>query len=397
MSTIRLGKMMGFSLIELMVALVLGLILILGVTTMVTNSSSSYRELARASAQVENGRYAIQLLVDDLNHAGFYGGYFSITEFPSGVAEPSACALTKAVLDKTIALAVQGYKGGATVPTTIKNENNEDCIVANYKYQLNTDILLVRRAATDLTSPKNLSSNPGRLFLQSHTLNIDGFKYTLEVAENNCDGNKAKFGKGGSDSQNNNYFSNEMKSRPNFNIDCTKEPAQSNPLMCVSANNRDCFDAGVSGDIRALVANLYFISQCDVCSGANADTVPTLKKRELTAAGFSAPISLVRGIEAMRFVYGVDDNPASGDGEPDRFVEADGVDNGGGFRQWSDVVTVEIFLLARNEEPTPGYTDTKAYVMGLDADTDTIKPGGAFKRHLYRTKVRLNNVSDRRL
>ncbi|MNY78544.1 hypothetical protein D3C86_2188320 [compost metagenome] len=49
-------------------------------------------------------------------------------------------------------------------------------------------------------------------------------------------------------------------------------------------------------------------------------------------------------------------------------------------------------MLARNLEPTPGYTDNRSYVLAGAAYT----PGGSFKRQLYTSTVRLNNQAGRR-
>ena len=63
----------GLSLLELMIALTIGLGLLAGLTTVFVNSSRSHTELARASQQIENGRFAIQTLQENIWHAGYYG------------------------------------------------------------------------------------------------------------------------------------------------------------------------------------------------------------------------------------------------------------------------------------------------------------------------------------
>ncbi len=63
----------GFSLVELMIALALGLAIVAAVGTLSVNASRSYRAMNRASEQIENGRYALNLTRNDLEHAGFFG------------------------------------------------------------------------------------------------------------------------------------------------------------------------------------------------------------------------------------------------------------------------------------------------------------------------------------
>jgi type IV pilus assembly protein PilW len=58
--------------------------------------------------------------------------------------------------------------------------------------------------------------------------------------------------------------------------------------------------------------------------------------------------------------------------------------------QFSQVVAVRIYLLARANEPTPGYTDAKTYDLGLHG---TVAPANGYKRKLFETVVRLQNVA----
>ncbi len=60
----------GFSLIELMVALTLAGILLLGLSVFFVSSSRSFSEAERASRQIENGRYALALIAEEIRHAG---------------------------------------------------------------------------------------------------------------------------------------------------------------------------------------------------------------------------------------------------------------------------------------------------------------------------------------
>jgi type IV pilus assembly protein PilW len=58
-----------------------------------------------------------------------------------------------------------------------------------------------------------------------------------------------------------------------------------------------------------------------------------------------------------------------------------------------NTVAVKLYVLARSREATPGYTDNKTYALGsatLPAFNDH------FKRHVFSTTVRLNNISGRR-
>jgi len=60
--------------------------------------------------------------------------------------------------------------------------------------------------------------------------------------------------------------------------------------------------------------------------------------------------------------------------------------------EWQNVMTLRIYLLARNVDSTASYPDSKTYALG----PVSVTPGGAFRRHAYSELVRLNNPAGRR-
>jgi type IV pilus assembly protein PilW len=63
-----------------------------------------------------------------------------------------------------------------------------------------------------------------------------------------------------------------------------------------------------------------------------------------------------------------------------------------------NVVTVQFHLLARNLEVSPGFTDSKRYILGQDAAGNDIErtPSDGFRRHVYSGLVRVANAAGRR-
>src|SRR5688572_24963346 len=80
----------GFTLIELMIAITISLIVLAALTAMFVTSSRARDEITRANQQIENGRYALQVLSDDLRLAGYYSGHVVLGEATPG-AIPDAC------------------------------------------------------------------------------------------------------------------------------------------------------------------------------------------------------------------------------------------------------------------------------------------------------------------
>jgi type IV pilus assembly protein PilW len=139
---------------------------------------------------------------------------------------------------------------------------------------------------------------------------------------------------------------------------------------------RPC-DAAVprAAPIYRLVNRVYYIAQ----NNTQSDAIPTLKSIDFNGV----PTPIAAGIERMHLQYGVD---TSADGEPDVYEAADTLT----ASEWRDVVAVRIHLLARNQQATPGYQDTRTYLLG-EEEVGPFEDG--FRRQAYSTTVRLNNVA----
>ena len=65
----------GFSLIELMIGLTIGLVLLTVLATTFERTLGGRSDLDRVSRLVENSRFAVDVIGDDVRHAGFYGTF----------------------------------------------------------------------------------------------------------------------------------------------------------------------------------------------------------------------------------------------------------------------------------------------------------------------------------
>src|SRR5450759_3134856 len=81
----------GMTLVEWMVSITIGLILLAGLTALIAQQSSTQAELEKSSRQIENGRYAMQLLQDDIQLAGYYGEYSAAATLALPASLPNPC------------------------------------------------------------------------------------------------------------------------------------------------------------------------------------------------------------------------------------------------------------------------------------------------------------------
>ena len=352
----------GFGLIELMVAMTLGLLLTVGILTLYLDMSRSSAELAKTNLQIENGRLAIQLLRDDLVHAGFWNGFIPEfddltldtvpTDYPATTPTPCFAYLSWVSSSRSIRLgtSVQLYSG---VPSS--------CSAVLPNKQANSDVLLVRHAQTCVAGVGNCEADtPGKLYFQT----------------SQCEG-EARY----------------VLADSGFNL-----------------HKRDCTTAA---EKRKFVNSLYYLRDYAVSPG---DGIPTLMQSSFdlgTSLTQQPAVAMIEGVEAMRFELGVDNISDSGaavnygqavtwananirnsptnrgDGAADAFCTSATCTLG----DMINTVQIKVYLLVRDLEPSPGYSSDKTYSL---AGTTLGPYSDNFKRHVYATTVRLSNVSGRR-
>jgi len=172
-------------------------------------------------------------------------------------------------------------------------------------------------------------------------------------------------------------------------------------------------DGATLADLRKYHVEIYFVSPCSSPNGAgtpatctstddNGRPIPTLKRLELTN-GTSGPafnlVPLVEGIENLQLDYGLD---SDNDGSPDSYTT--GTHSVGTTAMttadWANVMAVRINILARSNDPTTGYTDTKNYTLSgpgtLDGVAAAASPSSSYQHHVFSEVVRAINASGRR-
>jgi type IV pilus assembly protein PilW len=337
----------GLSLVELMISNTIGLLLLAGITTLLVQQSNTRSELEKSSRQIENGRYAMQILHDDIRHAGFYGQFANLAESPYNTLPstlPDPCATAFANPEPSMTLPIQGYDAPATVPAPLS------ACLTNANHVAGTDILVIRRA--DTTETPIASRAAGQVYLQTTAV-----AYVLGAAT----GSETQAAPG--------VFTLKMK------------------------------DGTTAATLRKYHVHIYFVSPCSqptgggtTCTGSTDDNgrpIPTLKRLELTVVGGATAFSvapLVEGIDNLQLDYGID---TTGDGSPDSYVTAPA-----STADWANVMTVRVNLLARNNDPTTGHQDTKTYSLGMAGSTGPFND--TYKRHAYSGLVRAINPSGRR-
>lgn len=104
------ARQRGLSLVELMIAMALGVTLVGAIAALALNTTRTYRHLSQAGEQIENGRYAMMILKENIEHAGFWGvfsPYAAKIALPE--SRPDPCNQTPENLAGSLLLPVVGW------------------------------------------------------------------------------------------------------------------------------------------------------------------------------------------------------------------------------------------------------------------------------------------------
>lgn len=351
------GRVSGFSMVELLVALAIGLLLLAGLSLIFLNSSEASRELQKTAQQIENGRYAIDILSRDVHHAGFYG---HLHEMPALAGAPDPCETANAgALFSALAAGIQGYAAPdlVTVPDVTASTCDDKGFLPASNLLPGSDVLVIRRADTQPLLPAD-TAVVNEVYIQS-----TGTQGEVQF------GNGAVVG------------NNKANGAPSIIF---------------------LKDGVTRAPIRKLRVHVYFVAPCSFGSGANGvcaagdDTIPTLKRLELVSQGGATAMRLVpmvEGIEYLKVEHGVDNLPALvapatgyvGDASVDAYTLTPA--------DWSMVISAKVYALARNTERTPHHVDDKTYALGTTA---VPAANDNFRRHVYAAAVRATNIAGRR-
>ena len=328
-SPARRGRESGFSLIELMISVTIGLGILAGLIGVLATSSSNSRTNDRTSELMTNGRYALNSMKYELRQAGFRG-YTWYADFATPATPGALGAVTNECLEagatsgQFVANMRQGIWGADN-----SNPFQSTCIPAA-SYAAGNDVLMVRRVAATPTASADLTANA--VYFQS----------TYE---------RGQMFRGAT------------------------PPTWSGPPAPLASFQ--------------MLAYVYFVSPFTV-SATETPLIPALRRVSLNPGGVVNPAMaselVASGIEHLQVQYGeLTTAPAT-----QYFDTLPGSSFTPGFTRWENVNSVRIWILARNVTPEPGYSNTNVYVMGNQTYDFSATPDN-FRRQLFTTVVQLRN------
>jgi len=292
----------GFTLLEVFIALAIGLVILAGVLSIFVGMRTTTTDTTSFGELQENGRFAMSLLTDDISRQDFWGdftGTFTLASINHTLAAPANDCTGDGVNNASFPLALGSFRTlwGETV-------DNADPMGCFDDAKIGSDLIQLKRVVA------------------ASLEQVDGTPITNAPAGN--------------------YH------------------------LVANTNTGILFNSGAipaveNGRVWQYQHHVYYIRE-EILAG---NTVPVLMIGQLTnQMSFSPAIDGIEMIRFM-YGYDADTDPeAVGYGQVDAFIPADDMtalwDNTGGTR----VIAVKIFVLARNVTPDRKYTNTNTYQLG---------------------------------
>ena len=293
----------GFTLIELMISVTIGLGILAGLVVVLSSSSGNSKSNDRTAELMTNGRYALNNIRQELRQAGFRGYTWAEPSAAGAlglVAGDNECLEAGATQEAFVANLRQGVWGANDA-----NPFAGRCIPAA-SFANGNDVLVVRRLA--------------QIPATAHDVNTLYFRTSYERGQM--------------------FRSTSAPVNP--------------PVFTGGPTPLASF---------AMQIYVYYISPFTV-SATETPLVPALYRVALMSNGTMVRELVASGIERMQVQYGVlttvpDTQYLDAGGAP---LEASSFNPGSSG--WDDVNSVRVWLLARNSAPEPGLANTSTYVMG---------------------------------
>lgn len=340
----------GFSIVELMVAILIGLIILAGVIQVVITSKTTFIGQEEMSFIQENARYAVDLIGKDVQSAGYWGC--------AGVSARVAVAAKNTDAPQLLsALPVGGYDGSdyANMPAFVKT-NIRGITPSGTATPVYPDVLIVRGAEGAMTG------------IESH----DGA--SIKIKDNDAFGlsDNAYFVVAGEDCRRMSIVKAATVSGDeiayNATGNCTtaiKPSLLKKTFDCTTA----AYEPYLPGaTVMAYDAKAYYIGNSSAING-----FPALKRVILSNDGVREE-ELALGVEDMEILYGV----AANDGNVQYKVAKDVT-----AAEWPLVASVQIQLVFRSQSASAQPAVDQEFLGKTYND--------GFMRQLVSTTFRLRN------
>lgn len=367
----------GFTLVELLVAMGLGLILTLAVSSVYLFTKSAFSRQDQLASLQQSVRTAFEYLATDARVAGHLGCYTGDAVAPTGLPATD--------LRTNFALGIEGYEyttGGTYTLGSLSPANTTTATNFNTNIDANGTLTI------PLTGTDSDGATPGSdvLIIRSVVGNPLRLKADVAGATKNISIESVASGKcsnGTTDKVSGFCIGSYglVASCAKARLFSVSAAASSGAITAVN-NVGDDFVKEQS-EVFPLQTIVYYVKQ------SSSLTTTSLYRKVYTGdpATGAETQELIEGVENMQLSYGVDTSPLVADGVIESYQPANAVGD------WKRVVAVRLSLLVRAADPVPG--DVAVPASGVVGDVTVTYPSGTsvrkYDRRVFTTTVALRN------
>lgn len=317
-------KQSGFTIVEIMISMLLGLIMMVGVVSLVIGNKRSFQEQNETSRIQENARFAIQMLIEDIRMAGYVG--CQPNQANDAAVNNNLNGITNDDFLLSMVNPIEGVEN-ATGNWDASNSSSNDG-GANGGTNVLTDLTTGTDAITVryfVPTGVNTTANAG-----SGSVAVDsvtGLSQNMIAAIADC--NQAEV----------------FKITGAAGTTVSYAAGTTSPIT-VPGNADNAFTGTYTtgAEILGFKAVRYYIADVDT-DGDGTDDSSSLFRYVYDNGAYTTQ-ELISGVENMQILYGDGTNfRAANDGSLD----------------WDDVTSVKIALLLRSEAEVGTDTDTRTY------------------------------------
>jgi type IV pilus assembly protein PilW len=346
----------GMSLIELLIAMLIGILMLTAAIGMLVSNKRIYKEQNEMGRLQENARFAIELLTNDIRMAGYAGCVDDISLLSNSTTNAGTTTNLHNYTNP-----IEGINGKTATSTWMPSTSTE----ARTNITNGTDSFTVRYL-DPILSQLNFTSGST---MGSTTAAIPVTCTNSIGTTENC---------------------STSHITPNENLAITD--CGTGDIFIATGSTANTITHGAtlsktyddSAQISRYVTTRYYIGT-SANTNHTGDTVPALY-RYTSVAGAATTQELIEGVERMEILYGVDTNA---DSVPDSYLAAGaaGLTTSG---NWGNVISVRIAILVR--------TINENFNINEDTNTYTLLDAAAYdpadehlRRRVFTTTVQIRN------
>lgn len=381
----------GFNLVELLIAMALGLFLVQGVLRVFTGNKDAYRWVNAHSKLQENFRFAVDTLSDKLRNSGYQGCAGGSGKVYVTLSSPTA-------YQNNFAVKLRGYAwdGTSWSPGAVTASSSGGAALAALPASIanaadrNSDIITFRGTSAAAVpvepAPGAYSSTaPIRVFRQG----TQGDSLT-NLKDSLAAGNTPT------------AMITDCINSSIFPVTAIAGPASNFYTVTHGKNLSGVYTVG--SELAQVATETYYVSilhtdgkyYCsNPASGTGPDQCGTAGNCETPALcraqGTSAGRRIIEGVERLRISYGLD---TDNDSVPNRYVNASGIATA---NEWEQVVSVELGLLLRTDDEIRKKQGGADFVLAGQAisvpqdSSDTTLADDKFMRRAINQTVAIRN------